>query len=152
MNVLLTHSKFKSVSHDHFLKWDKWSLQVTHSLTGSSLTSLSASWVISGHLSNCGLNLCVPHVAMRGLSSGEVHDADYPQHMYLTAARALNTVKPATSDGQCHQDDLSQESVKCYRGGRKINLISPIYEIQSQMCYHCIQYTRRHHMSLISHF
>ena len=44
------------------------------------------------------------------------------------------------------------KSVKCYCGGRKIDLISSISEIQSQTWYHCIQYTKRHHMSLISHF
>ncbi len=41
-------------------------------------------------------------------------------------------------------------SVKCYRGGRKMDLISPISKIQTQMWYHCIQYSRRHLMSLIS--
>ena len=34
-------------------------------------------------------------------------------------------------------------SVKCYRGGRKMHLISSISEIQSQTWYHCIQYTKR---------
>ncbi len=43
-------------------------------------------------------------------------------------------------------------SVKCYHGGLKIPLISSIFEIQSQMWYHCIQYTRRHHISLFSYF
>ncbi len=32
-----------------------------------------------------------------------------------------------------------------------MDLIPPISEIQSQICYHCVQYTRRHLMSLISH-
>ncbi len=41
--------------------------------------------------------------------------------------------------------------IKCYRGERKIDHISSISEIQSQMGYHCIQYTRRHLMSLSSH-
>ncbi len=44
------------------------------------------------------------------------------------------------------------QSVKCYRGGRKIDLIPSISEIQSQTWYHCVQYTRRQLMSLISHF
>ncbi len=44
------------------------------------------------------------------------------------------------------------KSVKCYCGGQKINLMSSISEIQLQMWYNCIQYTRRHLMSLISHF
>ena len=43
-------------------------------------------------------------------------------------------------------------SVKCYPGGRKMDLISSISEIPSQTWYHCFQYTRRHHMSLISLF
>ena len=43
------------------------------------------------------------------------------------------------------------KSVKCYHGGRKINLISSISEIQSQNWYHCIQYTKRHQMRLFSH-
>ena len=44
------------------------------------------------------------------------------------------------------------KSVKCYRGGRKIHFISLISKISTQMGYHCVQYTRRHLMSLISHF
>ena len=35
----------------------------------------------------------------------------------------------------------SIESVKCYPVGRKIDLIPSIYEILSQKCYHCVQYT-----------
>ena len=42
-------------------------------------------------------------------------------------------------------------AVKCYPGGRKIHLIPSISEILLQTCYHCVQYTRRHLMSLISH-
>ena len=42
-------------------------------------------------------------------------------------------------------------SVWFYPGGRKIHLIPSITEIQSQMWHHCVQYTRRHHMSLIAH-
>ena len=41
-------------------------------------------------------------------------------------------------------------SVNCYPGGRKIDPIPPISEIQSQLWYHCLQYTTRHHMSLVS--
>ena len=43
------------------------------------------------------------------------------------------------------------KSVKRYPGGRKIDLISSISDIQSQTWYHCIQYTERHHMSLFSY-
>ncbi len=43
------------------------------------------------------------------------------------------------------------KSVKCYRGGRKMDLISSISEIQSQTWYHCIQCPKRHHMSIFSH-
>ena len=43
------------------------------------------------------------------------------------------------------------KSVKCYPGGQKNYLILSISEIQSQMRYRCLQYTKRHHMSLISH-
>ncbi len=43
------------------------------------------------------------------------------------------------------------KSVKCYPGGRKIHFIPSMCKIQSQMWYHCVQYTRRHIMSLISH-
>ena len=42
-------------------------------------------------------------------------------------------------------------SVKCYPGGWKIDHIPSISEIRSQTWYHCIQYTRHHHMSLVSH-
>ncbi len=42
------------------------------------------------------------------------------------------------------------KSVKSCPGGRKIDLISSIYEIQSQMWYHCVQYTMSL-MSLILH-
>ena len=40
-------------------------------------------------------------------------------------------------------------SFKCYPGGWKINLIPTIWEILSQKCYHCVQYTRCHLMNLI---
>ena len=43
------------------------------------------------------------------------------------------------------------KSVKCYHGGRKIDFIPSISKIQTQMWCHCVQYTRRHLMSLISH-
>ena len=43
------------------------------------------------------------------------------------------------------------KSVKCYLGGRKIHWIPSISGILSQKCYHCVQYTRRHPMRLISH-
>ena len=46
---------------------------------------------------------------------------------------------------------MALKSVKCYRGRRKIDLISSICEIQSHMRYHCVQYTKRHHISLLSH-
>ena len=42
-------------------------------------------------------------------------------------------------------------SVKCYPGGRTIDLISSISEIPSQMGYHSFQYTERHLISLVSH-
>ncbi len=42
-------------------------------------------------------------------------------------------------------------SVKCYAGVRKIHFIPSISEILSQKCFHCVQYTRRHRMSLFSH-
>ncbi len=47
---------------------------------------------------------------------------------------------------------LKLKSVKCYRGGRQIHFILSISKIQTQMVYHCVQYTRHHLMSLISHF
>ncbi len=40
--------------------------------------------------------------------------------------------------------------VKCYPGGLKIDLIPSESEILSQTWYHCIQYTKPHHMSLVS--
>ncbi len=43
-------------------------------------------------------------------------------------------------------------SVKCYPGGQKIHFIPSVSKIQIQMGYHCVQYTRRHIMNLISHF
>ena len=44
------------------------------------------------------------------------------------------------------------KSVKCYSpGGRKIDLFLSITEILSQKWYHCVQYTRRNLMSLISY-
>ena len=46
---------------------------------------------------------------------------------------------------------MNLKSVKCYPGGRKIDLISSISDILSQMCYLCGQYTRRNLMSQISH-
>ena len=52
-------------------------------------------------------------------------------------------------------DDWAGEHVKCvkcYPGGRKMDLIPSISELQSQAWYHCIQYTTHHHMRLISHF
>ena len=45
----------------------------------------------------------------------------------------------------------SLKAVKFYPGGRKIDSIPSISEILSQMCYYCVQYTRRHLMSPISH-
>ena len=42
-------------------------------------------------------------------------------------------------------------SVKCYSDGRKMHFIRSITEIPSQKWYHCVQYTKRHHMSLTSH-
>ncbi len=51
-----------------------------------------------------------------------------------------------------HHTTFILKSVKCYPGRRKIDLISSISEIQSQMRYHCAQYTKRHHMSLTSLF
>ena len=62
-----------------------------------------------------------------------------------------NTLTHIRLSGRCDiwcSDPL--KSVKCYHGGRKIDLIPPISEIQSKMCYYCVQYTRRHLMSLIS--
>ena len=44
------------------------------------------------------------------------------------------------------------KSVKCYPGGRKIPFIPSISEILSEACYHCVQYTRHHLMSLVSHW
>ena len=44
-----------------------------------------------------------------------------------------------------------EKFVKSYSGGRKIPFIPSISEIQSQMWYHYVQYTRRHFMSPISH-
>ncbi len=44
---------------------------------------------------------------------------------------------------------LSVNSVKCYPGGPNIELIPTIPEILSQTWCHCVQYTRRHHMSLV---
>ena len=41
-------------------------------------------------------------------------------------------------------------SIKYYPGGRKTELILSISEILSQMCYHCIQYTKRQLMNLVS--
>ena len=40
-------------------------------------------------------------------------------------------------------------SVKCYPGGRITHFIPSISNILSQKCYHYVQYTRRHLMSLI---
>ena len=42
-------------------------------------------------------------------------------------------------------------SVKCCPGGRKIRLFPSISKILSHTCYHCVQYTKRHLMSLITH-
>ena len=44
------------------------------------------------------------------------------------------------------------KSVKCYPGGRTIDLIPSIPKMLLQMWYHCVQYMRRHRMSIISHF
>ena len=41
-------------------------------------------------------------------------------------------------------------SIKCYAGGRNIDLIPSISEILSQTWYHRVQYTKSHHMSLVS--
>ncbi len=46
----------------------------------------------------------------------------------------------------------SLKSVKCYPVGRKIHFIPSIFKIHGQMLYRFVQYTRRHLMSLISHF
>ncbi len=43
------------------------------------------------------------------------------------------------------------QPVKCYSGGREIHLIPSISKILSQKRYHCVQYTRRHLISLLSH-
>ena len=40
---------------------------------------------------------------------------------------------------------------KCYPGGRKIHSIPSISKIHLQMWYHCVKYTKRHRISLISH-
>ncbi len=42
------------------------------------------------------------------------------------------------------------QSVKCYPGGRKIHFIPSISEIQLQMWYHCIWYTKRHRISQVT--
>ena len=43
-------------------------------------------------------------------------------------------------------------SVKCFPGEQKIHFIPSISKIQSHIWYYCVQYTRRHLMSLNSHF
>ena len=43
-------------------------------------------------------------------------------------------------------------SAKCYHGGRKINFIPPISDMLAQRLYHCVQFTNRHHQSLILNF
>ena len=43
------------------------------------------------------------------------------------------------------------KSVKCYAGRWKIHFIPSIYKILSRKCDRCVQYTRLHLMSLISH-
>ncbi len=40
--------------------------------------------------------------------------------------------------------------VKCYHSGRKIDFIPSICEIPWQTWYHCIQYTKRHHESILT--
>ncbi len=55
---------------------------------------------------------------------------------------------PLWGSAQC----LCLKSVKCYPGGWKIDLMSSISEVRSQFWYHCIQYIKRHHVSLFSHF
>ena len=44
------------------------------------------------------------------------------------------------------------QSVKYYPGGQKTDFIPLLSEILSQKCQRCVQYTRCHVMSLISHF
>ena len=46
-------------------------------------------------------------------------------------------------------EHLHVKSVKCYHGGRKIDLIPSISDIQSW--YRCVHYAKRHLMSLISY-
>ena len=42
------------------------------------------------------------------------------------------------------------KSVKCYPDRRRIHFIPSISEIQLRMCYHRVQYTRRHLINLIT--
>ena len=61
----------------------------------------------------------------------------------------MQFILPASSQLE-HLVLMSQVySVKYFLGGQRLDIIISIYEIVSQNCYHCVQYTRHHTMSLI---
>ena len=89
--------------------------------------------MIHSHMHLC--NIC---------STGRV----YNQNVCIINGKSPFVARKRSS---CERVPQLVKFVKCYSGRRKIHFIPSILKILSQKCYHCVYYTRRHLMSLISH-